>query len=311
MKKGILIGAVALVALAAAPALWLLLDSGGGDRRSAALVEPTAGAADVGKLSGTGQISGAFSFPVQSFSWGLTIPRDATGQATGQHRYKFLQIIKPIDAISPVLFKMLTNNENIPTAKLELQASESTGVPTTYLTYTLTNANVASWDDGSSETLTLTFESIAATYAKGSTRPLAQAKQVIGQMTASGLGAGPVPIIGFATGVVSPRDPASGLPTGKRQHKPVVVRRAIDGLDAAVLTKAAQNATLGTITIERQRPDGSVATYTYTNARAVSVEDAGAAGAGVSTQELQFVYEKVDIKIGGVLASDDWETPVA
>jgi type VI secretion system secreted protein Hcp len=130
-------------------------------------------------------------------------------------------------------------------------------------------------------------------------------------MTAPGIGAGPVPIVGFATGVVSPRDPATGLATGKRQHKPVVVRRAIDGLDATVLTKAAQNATLGTITIEVQRPEGSVHTYTYTNTRAVAVEDAGAAGAGVSTQELQFVYEKVDISIGGVLASDDWSAPVA
>lgn len=42
MKKGIVIAAVALVALAAAPALWLLLDDGGSDdRRAGALAAPT------------------------------------------------------------------------------------------------------------------------------------------------------------------------------------------------------------------------------------------------------------------------------
>ena len=35
-------------------------------------------------------------------------------------------------------------------------------------------------------------------------------------------------IYGFNHEVLSPRDAASGLPTGKRQHKPVVITKAVD-----------------------------------------------------------------------------------
>ena len=33
---------------------------------------------------------------------------------------------------------------------------------------------------------------------------------------------------GDAAGIVSPRDPASGLPTGKRQHNDIVITKPID-----------------------------------------------------------------------------------
>jgi type VI secretion system secreted protein Hcp len=36
------------------------------------------------------------------------------------------------------------------------------------------------------------------------------------------------PIIGFKFGVESPRDASSGLPSGKRQHSPLVVTREVD-----------------------------------------------------------------------------------
>jgi type VI secretion system (T6SS) effector Hcp len=43
-------------------------------------------------------------------------------------------------------------------------------------------------------------------------------------------GVGGVPGTGLMEeeGVVSPRDPASGLPTGKRMHKPFVITKEID-----------------------------------------------------------------------------------
>jgi type VI secretion system Hcp family effector len=309
MKKGILIGAAALVLVVAAPLLWLILDNGGGDRRSAALVEPTAGAADVARFTATGEKSGVVTFPVQSFSWGLRVPTSA-GIPTGQARRAPLELIKPIDASSPVLFTMLTTNENLTSAKLDLL--NASGV--VYVTYTFANAALANWDDGTSERLELTFQSFTTVLPKA-TRPAAPAGQVIGQVTAPSIGAGSMPIVDFATGVSSPRDPVSGQATGKRKHKPARFRRAIDGWGPAVLTKVGQVANLGTITVELQRPvDGSMktyATYVYTNAVASSVDDAGAAGQGFATQELEFSFQKVEVKIGGAVAMDDWEAPVA
>ncbi len=280
MKRGILIAVAALVALAAAPALWLVLDNGGSDRRSAALVEPTA-SGDVGRLTLTSPKSGVLTIPVQSFSWGMVVPQSAsTGQATGQARHNPLQIIKPIDANSPTLFSMLVNGENLSSAKLDLL--NSGGAP--YLTYNFANASVGNWDDDTSEKLTLYYQSFTASLVKAA-RPVAPAGQVIGQLTVPSLGTGSMPIVGFATGTISPRDPATGLATGKRQHKPVTIRRAIDGWDPAVLTKVAQGSAFPTVIVELQRPDANgamqtYATYTYTNAVPSSVEDSGAAGCG-------------------------------
>ncbi len=266
-------------------------------------------------------MSGTHVIPVRSFTWGIKVPHNvATGQASGQPRYQWLEVIKPIDASSPVLFRMLVNNENLTSAKLELQTPAGGDVFTTYATYTFTNASVAGWDDTTSETVKLSFESAITELAK-TARPAASMNQVIGQMTVPSISSKPVPIVGFATGVSSPRDPASGQASGKRQHKPVVVRRAIDALTAEVLTKAAQNGQLGSITIELRRLNpqtGVVETYgkyTYSNAVPVAVEDSGAsvaaASGGFATQELQFTYSKVEVEVEKTLGTDDWTLPQA
>ena len=39
---------------------------------------------------------------------------------------------------------------------------------------------------------------------------------------------GSIPLISVAYGVETPRDPASGLPTGKRVHTPITVVKVID-----------------------------------------------------------------------------------
>jgi type VI secretion system secreted protein Hcp len=305
MKRAIWIGAAIAVALVAAPVLWLVLDDGGG-RTSGALVEPQAGAANVAKLTVTGVKSGVVSIPVQSFSWGVTVPT-SSGQVSGAARRLPLDLIKPIDETSPTLFNMLVTNEAIQTAKLDLL--NSSGLP--YLSYTFSNASLANWDDTNSEKLSLYYQSFTASLVKAA-RPAAPASQVIGQMTAPSIGVSPVPIVGFATGVISPRDASTGLATGKRQHKPVRVTRAADGYDPTVLQKVSSAAVLGTITIELQRPNASgvmetYATYTYTNTVGTSVEDSGAAG-GVPTQELNFSYQQVDIKVGTQTATDSLST---
>jgi type VI secretion system secreted protein Hcp len=301
MKRAIWIGAAIAVAVVAAPVLWLVLGNGG-DRTSGALVEPQAGAANVATLTVTGAKSGVVTIPVQSFSWGLTVPTSG-GQVSGAARRLPLDLIKPIDETSPTLFNMLVTNEAIQTAKLDLL--NSSGLP--FLSYTFANASLGNWDDTSSEKLSLYYQSFTASLVKG-VRPAAPASQVIGQMTAPSIGANPVPITGFATGVISPRDASTGLATGKRQHKPVVVTRAADGYDPTVLQKVSSGAVLGTITIELQRPNASgvmetYATYTYTNTFGTSVEDSGAAGS-VSTQELKFSYQQVDIAVGKQTATD-------
>jgi type VI protein secretion system component Hcp len=302
MRRAIWIGAAIAVAVVAAPVLWVALDNGG-STTSGALVEPTAGAANAAKLTLTGAQGGVVQIPVASFSWGLTVPTSA-GQTAGATRRVPLQIIKPIDATTPTLFSMLVGNEAIQTAKLDLLNSSGA----TYLSYTFANASVSGWDDTSSEKLTLYYQSFTTSLPKAS-RPSAPAAQVVGQVTIAGVSAAPLPIVGFATGSSSPRDPATGAATGKRMHKPVTVTRAADGYDPSVLQKVLTNGALGTITVELQRPDPTgvmqtYATYVYSNAFGVEVEDSGAAGAGVVTQELKFNFDKIDVTVGGQTATD-------
>jgi type VI secretion system secreted protein Hcp len=309
MKRAIWIGAAIAVALVAAPVLWLALDDGG-SRTSGALVEPTAAGGDVAKLTLTGANSGVVQIPVRSFSWGLSVPVSA-GQASGAARRVPLEIIKPIDAATPTLFSMLVTNEAIQTAKLDLL--NASGLP--YLSYTFANASLANWDDTTSEKLTLYYQSFTTSMPKAA-RPTAPASQVIGQMTVSGIGPTPVPIVGFAAGALSPRDPASGLATGKRQHKPVTVSRAVDGYGPSVLQKVSTNGALGNVTIELQRPDEAgvmktYATYVYGNAFGSAVEDSAAAGAGPATQKLEFVFQNVNVTVGAQTATDSLTTAPA
>jgi type VI secretion system secreted protein Hcp len=77
-------------------------------------------------------------------------PRDAkTGLPTGQRQHQPFVITKELDQSSPVLWKMLTTNENIPTLVVRYwapQVKAGTGVGSEVQDYTikLTNANIAS-----------------------------------------------------------------------------------------------------------------------------------------------------------------------
>jgi type VI secretion system Hcp family effector len=303
MKRVLWIGIALLAAVVLAVPAWMALDDDG--RRAGALAQPVAGAPDLGTLTLVGGKSGTVVVPVQSYDLGVESPRDATtGAATSQARRSPVQIIKPIDANTPVLLTMLAGNEQIQSAKLDLTAPDADGKPTTYLSYDLGTSAISSWDDGANETLTLWSAALSAT-GKGATA----AEGGVGQMTVLGQ---TVPITGFTTGVKSPRDAASGLATGKRQHKPFTVTRPVDGLASTLLTGVQNNQALGTVRIDLQRPNSkgqlaTYATYTYGNAYMASVTDSGAAGS-TAQQRLEVVYQTIEVKVGGKVGSDSLTT---
>jgi type VI secretion system secreted protein Hcp len=302
MKRLLWIGIVVLVLVVLAVPAWMALDDD--SRRAGALAQPAAGAADLGNLTLVGGKSGTIVVPVQSYELGIKSPRDAaTGMATGQAKRSPVQIIKPIDANTPVLFSMLAGNEQIQSAKLDLIAPDANGKPSTYMSYDLGSGAISSWDDGANETITFLGNSLSAT-GKGAT-----GAQAVGQMTIMGQ---TLPITGFTTGVSSPRDAASGLATGKRQHKPFTVTRPVDALAPSLFTGLQNNQALGSVKIELQRPNSkgvvaTYATYTYGNAHLSAVDDSGAAGS-TPEQRLELVYETIEVKVGGKIGSDSLGT---
>ena len=65
-----------------------------------------------------------------------------------------------------------------------------------------------------------------------------------------------MPVVAFTMGIVSPRDPASGLPTGKRQHQVVTIVKQWGAASPQALTACATNEVLTEIDIEFTRPHG-------------------------------------------------------
>lgn len=88
------------------------------------------------------------------------------------------------------------------------------------------------------------------------------------------------------------RDPASGLPTGKRQHKPLVLTAEIDRaspLAPRMLDDAELQDLLVSSTADGKTP------VTLQQAKVLSAKTVG---------------DKIVVEIQGITAQDDWETPL-
>jgi type VI secretion system secreted protein Hcp len=142
---------------------------------------------------------------------------------------------------------------------------------------------------------------------------------VIGQFSAKGQKTGQfhggdgsqtlIDFSGFTEGVVSPRDPASGLPTGKRQHKPITITKEIDASSPLLYNACVTNENLSEVVINLYSPGGSTPTTTVklTNASCADLEHDG------QTEKVSFTFQKIEWTYinGGITASDDWEAPVS
>jgi type VI secretion system secreted protein Hcp len=123
---------------------------------------------------------------------------------------------------------------------------------------------------------------------------------------------GSISVLGFSHSVISPRDAASGLPTGKRQHRPVVITKRIDKSTPLLFQALVNNENIPHLHLRfyRETPEG-VREHFYTiellNASISQIE------AGYpNTEAITFYYQKIiwTYEDGGVTTEDDWEAPV-
>lgn len=74
----------------------------------------------------------------------IVCPRDPTnGRPTGKRMHKPLVVTKPLDRSSPLLYAILTSNENIRDARLDFWTVTPTGQERQHYTVRLTNANIS------------------------------------------------------------------------------------------------------------------------------------------------------------------------
>ena len=122
--------------------------------------------------------------------------------------------------------------------------------------------------------------------------------------------------------VVSPRDAASGLPTGKRQHKPFTITKEVDKSTPLLMNVLVQNENIKEWKLEYWQPSATgkeVQHYTVEllNASVASIQSEMLNNKYPENMQhkerehISFCYQKITWTWvdGGISAEDDWEAP--
>lgn len=126
-------------------------------------------------------------------------------------------------------------------------------------------------------------------------------------------------VIGFNHEVVSPRDAASGLATGKRQHQPIVITKEIDKSSPLLMNALVNNENITEFTLRFWQPSRSGKEFQFftiqlTNAKIIDIRQEMLNNKYPENMQhkerehISFVYQKITwtYEDGGISASDDW-----
>lgn len=127
-------------------------------------------------------------------------------------------------------------------------------------------------------------------------------------------------VIGYSHEVESPRDAASGLPTGKRQHKPFVVIKEIDKSTPQLMSALINNENLTDVELRFWQPSRSGKELQYytiylENANIVNIQQEMLNNKYPENmrhkerEHVSFVYQKIvwTYEDGGITTEDTWE----
>ncbi len=139
---------------------------------------------------------------------------------------------------------------------------------------------------------------------------------------------GKIQVIAVSHEIISPRDAASGLPTGKRQHKPFVITKELDKSSPLLYNVLVNNENVTEWELQFWTPQikaasgGGVEVQHYT----IKLTNANIASIAfrmpnnkhpelmrfAEYEEIAFTYQKIvwTWNDGGITADDDWESPV-
>ena len=127
----------------------------------------------------------------------------------------------------------------------------------------------------------------------------------------------------FSHEIHSPRDPASGLPTGKRIHQPFVITKEIDKSSPLLYSALVNNETLTgwelqCFAAKSAGLEVNNYTVTLTNASIAAINSIMLNNKVPENtkmpmmEEVSFTYQKIQWTWvdGGITTEDDWESPV-
>jgi type VI secretion system secreted protein Hcp len=151
--------------------------------------------------------------------------------------------------------------------------------------------------------------------------------QIKGSVTQKGR-EGTIEVIGLSHSIISPRDQASGLPSGKRMHKPLTILKELDIASPLLLSALTQNENISkwelkfytTAYNDRTQSIGTeMNNYVIklVNASICSYDLTGPNNKHAELMKLKefeavsFVYEQIEWTwvVGGVTSGDNWAAP--
>jgi type VI secretion system secreted protein Hcp len=139
---------------------------------------------------------------------------------------------------------------------------------------------------------------------------------------------GKIMVIAVSHEIVSPRDPASGMPTGKRMHKPLVITKELDKSSPLLYNLLVHNENIPEWELQFWAPQIKAATGTGSEVQHYTIKLQNANIASIAFrmpnnkhselmkfaeyEEVSFTYEKIiwTWTDGGIEADDSWEQPV-
>lgn len=123
--------------------------------------------------------------------------------------------------------------------------------------------------------------------------------------------------------IVSPRDAASGLPSGHRMHKPMTLVKEIDCSSPLLMNALVTNENLNEVALQFWQQDRAGRDVPYYTIRLLNATISGIrllltpetlpdSILPAEREELTFTYRKIDWtwQQGGISATDDWTYPV-
>jgi type VI secretion system secreted protein Hcp len=120
-------------------------------------------------------------------------------------------------------------------------------------------------------------------------------------------------VLKFEQGIVSPRDVASGLATGKRQYKPIMIVKRVDASTPRLLQACATNETLPVVQFVYHPSSASAdqLRVTLTDAACADLTDTTAGAEEIET--IHFTFSKIEVEhlIGKTTFQDDWTAPIS
>ncbi len=139
---------------------------------------------------------------------------------------------------------------------------------------------------------------------------------------------GTIQVIAVSHEIISPRDPASGLPTGKRMHKPLVITKELDKSSPLLYNLIVTNENISDFELKfyASQLKASAGIGQEINQYTIKLTNANVASINFKMlnnrnpdlmkypefEEVAFTYQKIEWTWtdGGIMAVDDWESPI-